>query len=60
MTSQPSKAAPTSKTAIMTKRPIAVRSPSAMMSIIRYHMTRSSLRREKTQKERRLLRYRRG
>ena len=55
MTSQPSKAAMTSKAITPTKRPIAARSLSAMMSIIRYNMTLSSLTREKTQKGCRLL-----
>jgi hypothetical protein len=41
MTSQPKKAAPTSKAARTTKRPIVLKSRSAIMSIIRYHMTRS-------------------
>ena len=53
--SQPRRAATTSKVVTTTKRPSAMGSLAAMMSIIQYHMTRSSLRGEKTQKRRRVL-----
>jgi hypothetical protein len=55
MKRQPSKAAITSKTVTMTKRAIASKFRSAMMSIIQYNMTRSFLTVEKTQKRCRLL-----